>query len=126
MFCFIFYSSQKCKCRWQTSALLVIVALVFLGVSELFIDLIALSEITSVKDKKDTGFLAASYMLFTGSVARFIGAKVADLAAFQGTPSNLDLIKQAQLFQGLFTNIMAILTVTIILCGISSFCSQRN
>ena len=43
------------------------------------------------------------------------GAKVADLAAFQGTPNNFDLVKQAQLFQGLFTNIMAILAVTIIL-----------
>ncbi|MDE4996981.1 MFS transporter, partial [Francisella tularensis subsp. holarctica] len=45
----------------------------------------------------------------------FIGAKVDDLAAFQGTHKNLDLIKQAQLFQGLFTNIMSILAVTIIL-----------
>lgn len=117
LLCFIlfFIAAKNASVDGTTSALLVIIALAFLGVSELFIDPIALSEITSVKDKKDTGFLAASYMLFTGSVAGFIGAKVADLAAFQGTPSNLDLVKQAQLFQGLFTNIMAILAVTIIL-----------
>lgn len=108
LLCFVlfFIAAKNASVDGTTSALLVIIALAFLGVSELFIDPIALSEITSVRDKKDTGFLAASYMLFTGSVARFIGAKVADLAAFQGTPKNLDLIKQAQLFQGLFTNIV--------------------
>ena len=71
VFCFIFIAAKNASIDRTTSALLVIIALAFLGVSELFIDPIALLEITSVKDKKDTGFLAASYMLFIGSVAEF-------------------------------------------------------
>ncbi|MDE4951173.1 MFS transporter, partial [Francisella tularensis subsp. holarctica] len=61
-----FIAVKNASVDGTTSALLVIISLAFLGVSELFIDPIALSEITSVRDKKDKGFLAASYMLFTG------------------------------------------------------------
>ena len=53
------------------------------------------------------------------------GAKVADLAAFQGTPNNFDLV-QTQLIQGLFTNIMAILAVTIILWYIVALVIKKN
>ncbi|WP_193789265.1 hypothetical protein [Francisella persica] len=56
--------------------------------SELFIDSIALSEIKRYR------FLSCIIYAFTGNVAEFIGAKAADLAAFQGNPNNFDLVKQ--------------------------------
>ncbi|AJI52980.1 amino acid/peptide transporter family protein [Francisella philomiragia] len=123
LICFVlfFIAAKNASLDGTTSALLVIIALAFLGVSELFIDPIALSEITSIEDKKYTGFLAASYMLFTGSVAGFIGAKVADLAAFKGVSEDIDLVKQAHLFEGLFTHIIIILGVTILLWFVVAF-----
>lgn len=64
-------------------------------------------------------------MLFTGSVAGFIGAKVADLAAFKGASKDIDLVKQAHLFEGLFTHIMIILGVTILLWFIVAFLIKK-
>ncbi|BCD90079.1 hypothetical protein fh0823_02180 [Francisella halioticida] len=122
MFYFIFYSSKNASIDGTTSALLVIIALACLGLSELFIDPIGLSKITSIKDKKYTGFLAAAYMLFTGSIAGFIGAKVADLASFGNTDSKtFELISQAKLFQGLFIHIIFVISITILLWFVVAF-----
>ena len=54
-------------------------------------------------------------MLFTGSVAGFIGAKVADMAAFNTISESMNLIEQAKLFSGLFGNITIILLSTSLL-----------
>ncbi|QLE78554.1 MFS transporter [Francisella sp. Scap27] len=117
LICFVlfFIAAKQASINGTSSAILVIAALIFLGVSELFIDPIALSEITSIKDKKHIGFLAAAYMLFTGSVAGFIGAKVADMAAFNTISESMNLIEQAKLFSGLFGNITIILLATSLL-----------
>lgn len=114
LICFVlfFVAAKQASVDGTSSAILVIIALVFLGISELFIDPIALAEITSIKDKKHIGFLAAAYMLFTGSVAGFIGAKVADLASFTDVSQTMNLVEQAQLFSGLFGKIVMILLVT--------------
>lgn len=126
LICFIlfFIAAKNASVDGTTSVVLVLIALAFLGVSELFVDPIALSEITSIEDKKHTGFLAALYMLFTGSVAGFIGAKVADLAAFKKT-SNIDLITQAHLFSNLFIHIIIILSVTILLWFLCAFVIKK-
>ncbi|MED7819235.1 MULTISPECIES: peptide MFS transporter [unclassified Francisella] len=124
LLCFIlfFMAAKNASVDGTTSALIVIIALACLGVSELFIDPIALSEITSIKDKKHTGFLAATYMLFTGSIAGFIGAKVADFASLGNSSSKtLDLISQAELFQGLFMHIIFVIFVTVLLWFVVAF-----
>ncbi|QIW09867.1 MFS transporter [Francisella sp. LA112445] len=124
LLCFIlfFIAAKNASVDGTTSALFVIIALACLGLSELFIDPIALSEITSIKDKKYTGFLAAAYMLFTGSIAGFIGAKVADFASLGNTGSKtLDLISQAKLFQGLFMNIILVIFITLLLWFVVAF-----
>ena len=82
---------------------------------ELFIDPIALSEITSIDSNHNTSFLAAIYMLFTGSIAGFIGAKVADMASFRNVSDHASLITQAKLFDGLFTHIALVIVGMIVL-----------
>ncbi|GAB4222167.1 MAG: oligopeptide:H+ symporter [Francisella sp.] len=120
-FTLFFQAAKDASIGGTTSALFVVIALVFLGISELFIDPIALSEVTSIRDKRYTGFLAAFYMLTTGSVAGFIGAHVANLSSFNDTMNNSDLVSQAVLFKDLFANIIFILMVLILLWYILAF-----
>lgn len=98
----------------QASVVWVIIALFLLGLSELFIDPIALSEITSVGGTKHAGFLAATYFLFTGSIAGFLAAKFAQMATIQGIDQVTSLPQQAQLFFGLFWHIGSILLGMIV------------
>lgn len=98
----------------QASVIWVILALFLLGLSELFIDPIALSEITSVGGQKHAGFLAASYFLFTGSIAGFLAAKFAQMATVQGIDQVSSLTEQAHLFLGLFWHIGSILLGMIV------------
>ena len=93
----------------------VVFAIFALGLSELFIDPIALSEITSIDSDHNTSFLAAIYMLFTGSIAGFIGARVANMASFKNVSEHADLITQAHLFEALFTHIALVIVGMIIL-----------
>lgn len=124
--CFVlfFIAAKNASVDGTTSATLVIIALAFLGVSELFIDPIVFSEITSIEDKKHTGFLAALYMLFTGSVAGFIGAKVADFAAIKHT-TEINLVAQAKLFESLFINVLIILIITTLLWFACAFVIKK-
>jgi len=108
-FTLFFIAAKQASVTGTTSLPIIVVALLFLGMSELFIDPIAMSEITSIKDKKHTGFLVAFYMLSTGSVAGFIGAKVANIASFKDVSGHINLIEQAHLFEGLFSNIVLII-----------------
>ena len=124
--CFVlfFIAAKSASIDGTTSAAMVIIALAFLGVSELFIDPIALSEITSIEDKEHTGFLAALYMLFTGSVAGFIGAKVAGFAAIKHT-AEINLVAQAKLFENLFVNILIVLVLTTLLWFACAFVIKK-
>ena len=65
-------------------------------------------------------------MFFTGSIAGFVGAKVAGLAAFDGAVNQSDLVAQAQLFHGLFVNIALALAVTIVLWFIVSLYIKKT
>ena len=122
----ILAAKQAISSGGMASAIWVIASLSILGFSELFIDPIALSEITSIKAKNHIGFLAAAYMFFTGSIAGFIGAKVANVAAFKDIGSHGDLITQAQLYHGLFLKITIALAVTVILWFIVSIFIKKS
>ncbi|MBK2027559.1 MFS transporter [Allofrancisella guangzhouensis] len=117
LICFVLLilAAKEATIYGQASVIWVIVGIMALGISELFIDPIALSEITSIDSSHNTSFLAAIYMLFTGSIAGFIGAKVADMAAFKNVENQADLVTQAHLFENLFTNITIVLACMVVL-----------
>ncbi len=54
-------------------------------------------------------------MLFTGSLAGFIGAKVANLASLKNVSEHTDLVTQAHLFEVLFTYIALVIVGMITL-----------
>ena len=117
LLCFVMLilAAKEASIYGKTSIVWVIFAIFMLGLSELFIDPIALSEITSIDSNHNTSFLAAIYMLFTGSIAGFIGARVANMASFKNVSEHADLETQANLFQGLFTYIALVIVGMIVL-----------
>lgn len=117
LLCFVMLilAAKEASIYGKTSIVWVIFAIFMLGLSELFIDPIALSEITSIDSNHNTSFLAAIYMLFTGSIAGFIGARVANMASFKNVSEHADLVTQANLFQGLFTYIALVIVGMIVL-----------
>jgi len=96
----------------QASVIWVIMGLAILGFAELFIDPIALSEITALSGKEDSGFLAAMYFLTTGSIASYLASKLAQFAAFTGD-GTITLKEQAELFLGLFYKVGSSLLVLV-------------
>lgn len=117
LLCFIILivAAKEASIYGKASIVWVLFAIFMLGLSELFIDPIALSEITSIESDHNTSFLAAVYMLFTGSIAGFIGAKVANVASFKNVSEHADLVAQAHLFEGLFTHIALTIAAMIFL-----------
>ena len=117
LLCFVMLilAAKEASIYGKSSIIWVMFAIFMLGLSELFIDPIALSEITSIDSNHHTSFLAALYMLFTGSIAGFIGAKVADMASFRNVSDHASLITQAKLFDGLFTHIALVIVGMIVL-----------
>ena len=117
LLCFVMLilAAKEASIYGKTSIVWVIFAIFMLWLSELFIDPIALSEITSIDSSHNTSFLAAIYMLFTGSIAGFIGARVANMASFKNVSEHADLVTQANLFQGLFTYIALVIVGMIVL-----------
>ena len=108
-FVLFFLGAKMATVDGISSPIWVILGLFALGVAELFIDPLALSKITSIKSK-NTGFIAAAYMLFTGSVASFLAAKLADFSSFSDG-ANQSLIAQATLYKNLFWNISIVALV---------------
>jgi POT family proton-dependent oligopeptide transporter len=95
----------------NASAIWPILALFMLGLSELFIDPIAMAQVT----KMNTGYvgtLAAIYMLITGSVANFLAAKLA--AVYAGGAVGISHVGQAQLYESLFWQIFVMAGVVIV------------
>ena len=117
LLCFVMLilAAKEASIFGKASMVWVVFGIFMLGLSELFIDPIALSEITSIDSDHNTSFLAAIYMLFTGSIAGFIGAKVADMASFKNVSNHTDLITQAHLFDRLFTHIALVIVGMIVL-----------
>ena len=127
LLCFVMLilAAKEASIYGKASIIWVLFAIFMLGLSELFIDPIALSEITSIDSGHNTSFLAAIYMLFTGSIAGFIGAKVADMASFKNVSNHADLITQAHLFDRLFTTIAIVIVGMIALWFIIALFVRR-
>ena len=127
LLCFVILilAAKEASLYGKASIIWVLFAIFMLGLSELFIDPIALSEITSIDSDHNTSFLAAVYMLFTGSIAGFIGARVADMASFKNASNHTDLITQANLFEGLFTHIALVIVGMVVLWLIISLFVRR-
>ena len=115
-FMLLFIGAKLATLDGLSSPIWVILALSMIGLSELFIDPLAMSQITKI-DSKHTGFLAASYMLFTGSVANFLAAKVAQTSSFVegGGAGQFSIMAQAKLYEQLFVHISLICLLTFIL-----------
>lgn len=117
-FSFLVIATIYINANGQSLIVWVLVAVFMLGLSELFIDPIALSEITSINNKKDLSFLTAMYMMFTGSVSGYLGAKIASMASFKNFSSTSDLAIQIGLFKNLFVHIaMTLLVICVIWLG---------
>jgi POT family proton-dependent oligopeptide transporter len=127
LLCFVLLivAAKEASIVGKAGIIWVIFGIFALGLSELFIDPIALSEITAIDSQRNTSFLAALYMLFTGSIAGFIGARVANMAAFKNVTAHTDLITQAALFEGLFMRIALVIIGMIILWLIISLIVKR-
>ncbi|APC96313.1 peptide MFS transporter [Francisella frigiditurris] len=126
-FVILIFAAKEATILGKTSAIWVIISLFFLGLSELFIDPIALSEITGISDKQHSGFLSAVYFLFTGSIAGFIASRFAQMAAFKDvtTSDTNELVTQANLFLGLFSHIALIIVGMIVFWFILSLVIRR-
>ena len=96
-----------------------------LGCAELFIDPLALSQITSL-NTKNTGFIAAAYMLFTGSVANYIAAKLADLSSSNLSGNITSITQQAMLYKNLFYHIFIFATMVSIVWLIICFYMNKS
>ena len=118
-FLLLYLGAKMASLSGHSSAVWVIIGLTVLGFAELFIDPLALSQITSM-NSSNTGFIAASYMLFSGSVANYLAAKIADLSSSNMVANQvLSPIDQAKLYEHLFYNI---LIFTIFICAFWVLC----
>jgi POT family proton-dependent oligopeptide transporter len=103
-FLLLFIAAKMATIDGSSSSIWIIVSLFLLGASELFIDPLALSRITAIPDK-NTGFIVATYSLFTGSLASFLAAKVAQLSSFD--QEKVSAIMQAKAFESFFLTILS-------------------
>ena len=69
----------------HTSFIWVTIGLSIIGVAELFIDPVALSEITRLNPPNSVGFLIGIYWLASGSIANYLAAQIAMLTSVNTT-----------------------------------------
>jgi proton-dependent oligopeptide transporter, POT family len=124
-FLLLFIGAKMATFSGKSSPIWVIIGLIALGCAELFIDPLALSQITSLKTK-NTGFIAAAYMLFTGSVANYIAAKLADLSSSNLAGNVASITQQATLYKNLFYHIFIFASVVSIIWLIICFYMNKT
>ncbi|AIT10338.1 hypothetical protein LO80_09220 [Candidatus Francisella endociliophora] len=96
------------------------IAIAILGVAEIFINPVALSNITKAGGAKYAGFMAALYTLYTSSIAELSSSRLAQLAATQDISKVKDLHEQARLFFDLFSQVsITLIGIIIIWLGIT-------
>ncbi len=78
-------SAHMAMATGHTSMWLTVLAMLLIGMAELFIDPVALAEITRLNPAGSVGFLAGTYMLVSGSFANYIAAKIAALSSVETT-----------------------------------------
>lgn len=87
----------------------IVAGLLIMGVAELFVDPVALAEITRLNPAGQVGFLAGVYMLFTGAIANYVAAEVAELTSVTTVKSSADfLINSATQYYKVFSEIFEV------------------
>jgi len=111
----------------KSSIIWVAISISLLGAAELFINPIALSNITKAGGAKYAGFMAALYTLYTSSIAELSSSRLAQLASEQDISKIHDLKTQAGLFFKLFGQVsIALLAIIVIWLAITLIVKYRN
>ena len=105
----------------HASMIWIVLGLLIMGIAELFVDPVALAEITRLNPAGQVGFLAGVYMLLTGAIANYFAAKVASLTSITTIRTSSDfLINSAKQYYKVFTEITEFSAITcavlIIIC----------
>ncbi|ODN44086.1 peptide permease [Piscirickettsia litoralis] len=99
----------------QSSMLWVVLGLSLIGFAELFIDPVAMAEITRLNPAGSVGFLAGVYMLVTGSFANYIAAQVASLTSVQSVGGHVQsLVNAAEHYYKVFDKIAYVTLIGVI------------
>ncbi|WP_119344042.1 peptide MFS transporter [Facilibium subflavum] len=96
----------------QVSMIWVVVGMALIGFAELFVDPVALAEITRLNPGGSVGFLAGVYMLLTGSTANYLAAEIASLTSIKMAKSSSDfLISSAKNYAHVFGEITKVAAI---------------
>ncbi|MFZ9035410.1 MAG: peptide MFS transporter [Francisellaceae bacterium] len=99
----------------HVSMIWVIMGLGIMGVSELFVDPVALSEITRLNPGGQVGFLAGVYMLITGAIANYAAAEIAKLTAVDEVKTAVNFLEtSAKSYADVFGGIAAFAAITTV------------
>ena len=121
-FFFISWSARLAIPTGHVSMLGVVLGMVLISFAELFIDPIALAEITRLNPANSVGFLAGSYMLITGSFANYLAAKVATLTSVATNGQHtINLRIAAQHYHATFHLIVIVALFATILLLVTAF-----
>jgi POT family proton-dependent oligopeptide transporter len=86
-----------------------VAGLMLMGLAELFVDPIALAEITRLNPANSVGFLAGAYLLLTGSVANFLAAKIATFSSVKENAEHMvNLVSAAAHYHQVFLGITVV------------------
>ncbi|MDA0910384.1 MAG: oligopeptide:H+ symporter [Proteobacteria bacterium] len=114
----------------HSSMVWVIVGLLMIGFAELFVDPVALSEITRLNPGGSVGFLAGLYMLITGSIANYAAAEIATLTSVETVKTAGDfLVKSASNYYNVFgaiTKVSAIACIVLIIISIAMYFVRKQ
>lgn len=115
-FFFINLSARLAMVTGHVDMLAVIVSFLMIGFAELFIDPIALAEITRLNPANSVGFLAGAYMLVSGSFANYLAAKIAALTSVKEKGQHsVNLIDAAKHYHATFHMILQVSFYTTVL-----------
>ncbi len=77
-FCILTLSARWSAAYGQSSMPLMVLGLAVMGFAELFIDPVAMSQITRIEIPGVTGVLTGIYMLLSGAIANYLAGIIAD------------------------------------------------
>ena len=77
-FCILTLSARWSAAYGQSSMPLMVLGLAVMGFAELFIDPVAMSQITRIEIPGVTGVLTGIYMLLSGAIANYLAGVIAD------------------------------------------------
>ena len=96
----------------------IVMGMVLIGLAELFVDPVAISNITRLNPANSSGLLVGLYMLITGSFANYIAGKLASFTAIhhQGNHPGSSLVESAGVYSHVFKNISIVgVAITLLL-----------